>query len=152
MEKERRNHSAGKWQPRLRVAWNAQQTPREISIAFGERRNIREPSYSFASARALVVGKKESSIFANWTTKREAKLIAYVFRFGLGGGREKVARIEGCVTVELVKGAVKFVGAGFENHVYLRTRVSTEGGIVSAGCSFKLLDGIDRRTDRKSIQ
>ena len=134
------------------ITRNTQQTLRKIAGSLLQRGDISNASYSFTRARAFVVGKEESLVFADWTTKGEAKLVADVFRRRFVSGREKVARIERGVAMKFVERAVKVVGAGLEHHVYLRAGITTEGGVVGARRNFKFSYGIDWRAYGKGVE
>ena len=120
------------------ISRNTQQALREIAGSLQQRRHVGNSRNSFARTRAFVVGKEERPILADWTTEREAKLVADILWRRFIAGREEVARIEGGVAMKFVKRTVKVVGAGLEHHVDLRTRIATERRVVGAGQRFQI--------------
>ena len=93
-------------------------------------------------SEALVVAEKEGPIFIDRSTDTAAKLV--LAEFGPSAGSlQNVARIEDVVAEELIRGAVKLIGAGTGNDTDHAAGGTAGLSSVVVGLYGDLVDGFD---------
>ena len=89
-----------------------------------------ESSYPFRLPDTLVIREEKCAVLDNWTTNGSAKLIA--LEGWNGTDIEVILGIQVAVAQELVRAAVKIIGAGTRDRIYYAARgLSVLGGVVT---------------------